>query len=78
MHTCAPGHPGPSPSLTLLPHPLLQTFGIKGDFLGLLPGRQTYVFDTAGVCVMAFNDQLNAEKHVDEALAALKKVTVNA
>lgn len=35
-------------------------------------GRQTYVFNAAGKCVLSFNDQLNAEKHVDEALAALK------
>eukprot|EP00775_Hariotina_reticulata_P002842 gene2842-3135_t len=49
-----------------------RTFGIKGDLLGLLPGRQTYVFNAAGKCVLSFNDQLNAEKHVEEALKALK------
>lgn len=51
---------------------LRKTFGIKSDMLGLLPGRQTYVFNAGGKCVLSFNDQLNAEKHVDEALAALK------
>jgi peroxiredoxin Q/BCP len=56
----------------------LQTFGIKGDLLGLLPGRQTFVFDGEGKCVMSFNDQLNAEKHVEEALAVLKNVKVAA
>lgn len=35
-------------------------------------GRQTYVFNASGKCVLSFNDQLNAEKHVEEALAALK------
>jgi peroxiredoxin len=30
------------------------------------------VFDAAGKCVLSFNSQLDAEKHVDEALAALK------
>jgi peroxiredoxin Q/BCP len=63
-----------------LPFPLLsdpssimrKTFGIKGDLLGLLPGRQTFVFNAAGKCVLSFNDQMNAEKHVEEALKALK------
>lgn len=27
---------------------LRKTFGIKADFLGLLPGRQTYVIDKSG------------------------------
>ena len=40
--------------------------------LGLLPGRQTFVFNAAGKCVLSFNDQLNAEQHVAEALKALK------
>ncbi|KAG2433170.1 hypothetical protein HYH02_012713 [Chlamydomonas schloesseri] len=69
-----------------LPYPLVtdensilrKTFGIKGDFLGLLPGRQTYVIDVNGKCVMAFNDQLNVEQHVDEALKALATVKVAA
>ena len=62
-----------------LPFPLLsdpssilrKTFGIPNDLL-LLPGRQTYVFDAAGKCVLSFNNQLEAERHVDEALAAIK------
>ncbi|PNW77104.1 hypothetical protein CHLRE_10g422300v5 [Chlamydomonas reinhardtii] len=69
-----------------LPYPLVtdensilrKTFGIKGDFLGLLPGRQTYVIDVNGKCVMAFNDQLNVEQHVDEALKVLASVKVAA
>ena len=70
-------------AVLLIPHhvclfPCVQTFGIKGDLLGLLPGRQTYVFDASGKCVLSFNDQLNAEKHVEEALAALKNVKVAA
>ncbi len=50
------------------PSPFLQTFGIKSDLLGLLPGRQTYVIDTNGTVVLSFNDQFNVEQHVDEAL----------
>lgn len=50
------------------PFPFVQTFGIKADLLGLLPGRQTYVIDVNGQVVLSFNDQFNVEQHVDEAL----------
>lgn len=44
----------------------------------MLPGRQTFVFDADGKCLLSFNDQMAPEKHVDEALAALQKVKVMA
>lgn len=53
---------------------LRKVFGIKNDLLGLLPGRQTYVIDKNGKIAMIFNDQFQAEKHVDEALTALGKL----
>ncbi|WIA14474.1 hypothetical protein OEZ85_002997 [Tetradesmus obliquus] len=62
----------PFPLLTDPSSILRKTFGIKGDLLGLLPGRQTFVFNKAGKCVLSFNDQMNAEQHVAEALKALK------
>ena len=52
----------------------MQSFGIKGDLLGLLPGRQTFVIDKSGKCVMSFNDQMNAEAHVSEALKVIAKL----
>ena len=33
---------------------------------------QTFVIDKNGKCVMSFNDQMGAEKHVDEALKVIK------
>lgn len=33
---------------------------------------QTFVIDKTGKCVMSFNDQMGAEKHVDEALQVIK------
>jgi len=62
-----------------LPFPLLsdeggavrKAFGVPKS-LGLLPGRVTYVIDKQGVIRHAFNSQLNATKHVDEAMAVLK------
>ncbi|CAD7695153.1 unnamed protein product [Ostreobium quekettii] len=65
-----------------LPYPLLvddgntlrQAFGIKADLFGALPGRQTFVIDKSGKCVLSYNNQLQAETHAAEALKALKKL----
>jgi peroxiredoxin Q/BCP len=56
------------------PLPLLQAFGIQGDLLGLIPGRQTFVFDKQGACVLSFNSQMNAAQHVVEALQAIQQL----
>ena len=42
-------------------------------FSTLLPAvLQTFVIDKQGKCVMSFNDQMGAEKHVDEALQVIR------
>jgi thioredoxin-dependent peroxiredoxin len=51
-----------------------KLFGVPGDMLGLLPGRVTYIVDKTGTVRRIFNSQLNAEKHVSEALEVLKKL----
>ncbi len=48
-------------------------FGVKKTF-GLLPGRVTFVFDKNGVCKSRFDSQLRVGKHVDDALALVKKL----
>ncbi len=40
--------------------------------LGLLPGRVTFVIDRQGIVRHVFNSQLQATKHVSEALDALR------
>jgi peroxiredoxin Q/BCP len=40
--------------------------------MGLLPGRVTYVIDREGTVQHVFNSQLNAKKHVREALEVVK------
>lgn len=40
--------------------------------LGLLPGRMTFVIDQEGVLRHAYNAQFRPQRHVDEALAALR------
>jgi peroxiredoxin Q/BCP len=46
-------------------------FGIKADFLGLLPGRETVIIRD-GVVLRTFNSQFGIEEHIQEALAAVK------
>lgn len=41
--------------------------------LGLMPGRVTFVIDKQGRICHQFNSQLNATRHVSEALAALRQ-----
>ena len=48
----------PFPLLTDQSEFLRKSFGIKGDLLGLLPGRQTYVIDKSGKVALSFNDQV--------------------
>ncbi len=46
-------------------------FGVKKTF-GLFAGRSTFVIDKAGVIRMRFDSQLQARKHVGEALEMVK------
>lgn len=50
-----------------------KLFGVPTAFLGLLPGRVTYVIDAKGVVQMVFNSML-AGQHIPKALEAIKKI----
>ena len=49
-----------------------KLLGVPRDTFGLLPGRYTYVVNKEGKIVHIFNSQFMAQKHIDEALKALK------
>jgi len=49
-----------------------KLYGVPAT-LGLLPGRVTFVIDAGGVVRHVFNSQLDATRHVAEALAVLRK-----
>jgi peroxiredoxin Q/BCP len=49
-----------------------ELFGVPVNFLGMLPGRVTYVIDKSGTVVYIFNSQTQTKRHVDEALKILK------
>jgi peroxiredoxin Q/BCP len=50
-----------------------KQYGVPAT-LGLLPGRVTYVIDTDGVVRHVFNSQLQATKHIPEALRTLREL----
>jgi peroxiredoxin Q/BCP len=49
-----------------------KAFGVPKS-MGLLPGRVTYVIDTQGVIRHVFSAQFAAERHVQEALEAIRQ-----
>ncbi len=50
-----------------------KAFGVPKT-MGLFPGRVTYVIDREGIVRLVFNSQLNAAKHVSEALQVVKQL----
>lgn len=50
-----------------------RAFGVKATFLGMLPGRETFVFDKTGVLIYKFQS-LNAQPHIEKSLQQLKKL----
>jgi peroxiredoxin Q/BCP len=48
-------------------------FGVPNDFLGLIPGRATYVIDKNGVVQLIF-DSTSAKIHIEKALEILKTI----
>lgn len=51
---------------------LRSRFGVPSSFFGLFPGRVTYVVDNQGVVQHVFDSQLQAKKHVKEAIKHLQ------
>ncbi len=51
-----------------------KMFGVPVNFMGMIPGRVTYIVDKSGKVVYVFNSQTQAAKHVDEALRILKEL----
>ncbi len=53
---------------------LRKRYGVPRSFLGLLPGRVTYVIDREGIVQHVFNSQLQATRHITEALEVIKRL----
>jgi peroxiredoxin Q/BCP len=50
-----------------------ELYGVEKT-LGLLPGRVTYVIDPGGVVRHVFSSQMGVQRHVQEALDALREI----
>ena len=53
---------------------LRKQFGVPTNLLGMLPGRVTYIADKTGKVIYIFDSQMQATRHVDEALRILKQL----
>ena len=51
-----------------------KLFDVPTNLFGLLPGRVTYVVNKDGKIVFMFNSQIQAEKHIEEAIRILKEL----
>jgi thioredoxin-dependent peroxiredoxin len=51
-----------------------KLYGASSTF-GLIPGRVTYILDEEGVVRHIFSSQLGVEKHIEEALEALRSMS---
>ncbi len=52
---------------------LAEQFGVKKHLLGLIPGRETFIFDTSGKLQFKWR-QLKAANHTQKALEAVKQL----
>lgn len=50
-----------------------KAFGVPNDYLGLIPGRATYVADKDGIVRLVF-DSTSGKIHIDKALEILKEL----
>lgn len=55
---------------------LRKLFGVPNDFLGLIPGRVTYVIDATGKVQLVF-DSMSGPIHIKKALDCIKKMNEN-
>ena len=51
-----------------------KLFHVPANLFGLISGRVTYIVNKKGQVVFVFNSQINAEKHVEEALRILNEM----
>ncbi len=57
---------------------LRKAYQVGANMFGLLPGRVTYVIDRQGVIRHAFNSQIQAKRHVQEALGVVRSLAKKA
>jgi thioredoxin-dependent peroxiredoxin len=53
-----------------------KLFGVPLGFLGILPGRVTYVADATGIVVFIFDNSMMATKHISKVLENIKALVL--
>lgn len=51
-----------------------KIFGVKSSLFGLIPGRETFVFDKTGALAMRYNS-MSAAEHTSKALEEIRSMT---
>lgn len=51
-----------------------KLYGVSA-FMGILPGRVTFVIDKDGIVRHVFSDMLNAQRHITEALQVVQSIS---
>lgn len=51
-----------------------KTYGVSGSFLGLIPGRETFVIDKNGILRHRFSSQTQIGTHIKEALEMVREL----
>lgn len=51
-----------------------KLFGVEGNFMGLIPGRVSFVVDKKGIIQFVFDSQTKAVQHVEEAQRVLFEI----
>ena len=51
-----------------------KLFGVPKSFLGMVPGRVTYIVNKKGNVVHIFNSMTDAKKHISESLSVIKNI----
>lgn len=52
---------------------VIKAFGVKSSLFGLLPGRETFIFDKEGSLTMRYNS-LSASEHTTKALEEIRSL----
>jgi peroxiredoxin Q/BCP len=52
-----------------------KSFGVSSGFLGLIPGRETFVLDKEGIIRFRFSSQTQISSHIQDALEILQNLS---
>lgn len=60
--------------LSDLKNSIRKKYGVSGSWLGLIPGRETFVIDKEGMIRHRFSSQFQIDQHIQDSLAILENL----